>query len=277
MATPSNNVTLVKDITQNSSHVDGWDWENSHVAQSYTVNGEQQQLSVYDIVESGTVLIAAGPADISAAMASNTDAGIRVVPIGLVETATVAMNKPLSRIFEIGSKLSYIIPGRTVGEIALTRVLFDGPSLLKVIYAGEVMGDVQNGKGQKETAFSSYSPSKTHPIVSRPIGSGNIAINLASSFFDNPVGLCFYFRNNANDDVSQIYFEGCRVSTHNLGIAANMNVLTESIRMEFVQCTPIVSNVQCFTTETISNMLSNGQGLIDIPIIGQNNITAFES
>ena len=183
------------------------------------------------------------------------------------------MNKPLSRIFEIGSKLSYLIPGRTVGEIALARVLFDGPSLLKVIYQGEVLQDSYWGADDtKRVEFSSGGKSLGTPGGNfqkvQPIGSGNIAMNLASSFFEQPVGLAFYFRDHENDDVGQIYFEGCRVSTYNMGISANMNVLTESIRMEFVKCTPVTSGTDAITASLGDVRSAGGAGLPDLPIIG---------
>lgn len=241
------------ELEQLIDHSINWDWESAHVSQSYVdkASGAQESVSINDIVESGTVLIAAGPADLEKAsptLATGTDegaaTGFRIVPIGLVETAQISMNKPLSRIFEIGSKLSYIIPGRAVGGISLSRVFFDGPSLLKVIYSGEVLEDsaddsfVKREKG-KHAAFAS-SDLKQDQIFDF-IGSGNIAMNLASSFFDQPTGLAFIFRDQENDAVGQIYFEGCRVSTYNLGISAQMNVLTEAISMEFVRCRPIIT------------------------------------
>ena len=248
----------MSDITTNQDLTNDWDWEHKHVSQSFTTSGETNQFtSVYDIVEAGTVLIAAGPADLSSSASGGTNP-VKIVPIGLVETATVALNKPLSRIFEIGSKLSYIIPGRTVGEIALARVLFDGPSLLKMLYSGEIDGDRADGL-YKYTKFKSNG----RTLRSQLIGSGQIAMNLASSFFDQPIGLCFIFRDQEKNDVSRIYFEGCRVSTYNMGIAANMNVLTESVRMEFIQCTPIVLTSSITPAKNL-----NAISLADIPIIG---------
>jgi len=257
-----------KEINYNTEHIDGWDWENSHVSQSYTSNlGDMKNVNVHDIVESGTVLIAAGPSDMAAA--SEYSDGVRIVPIGLVESATISMNKPLSRIFEIGSKLSYIIPGRTVGEIALARVFFDGPSLLKVLYMGEVDNDMYNGATQEKlTGFASNK--KREQTRTQPIGSGHVAMNLASSFFEQPVGLVFYFRDQENDDVGQIYFEGCRVSTYNMGISANMNVLTETVRMEFTQCVPVVGTISSSIASYGDNEEDFG-ALPDIPIVGALN------
>jgi len=244
---------MVLELETLTDHTNGWNWEEKHVSQSF-VDGtgssvDVPAISINDIVEAGTVLIAAGPASLDNMVASalgptsgNSASGFRIVPIGLVETAQISMNKPLSRIFEIGSKLSYIIPGRTVGGVSLSRVFFDGPSLLKAIYLGEVYSDYadQNNK------FVQFQSDPNSGGLNRKvqkfshIGSGNMAMNLASSFFDQPVGLAFLFRDQQNDAVGQIYFEGCRVSTYNIGISAQMNVLTEAVSMEFVRCRPIV-------------------------------------
>ena len=261
-------------------HTTGWDWENSHVQQSYVDANQGQDISINDIIESGTVLIAAGPADLNSMIraqgqqqfaAQPTDPpsdpapmGFRIVPIGLVETAQISMNKPLSRIFEIGSKLSYIIPGRTIGGISLSRVFFDGPSLLKVIYMGEVLKD-QATEGHKEAVFQSGEMKNKNlgDIKYQHIGSGQIAMNLASSFFDQPVGLAFLFRDQENQTVGQIYFEGCRVSTYNIGISAQMNVLTEAISMEFVRCRPIV-----ITASSNWSKADVARSLADVDIVG---------
>jgi hypothetical protein len=237
----------VKTIQELADHTASWDWENKHVAQAYiSPNGieEQGTVSINDIIESGTVLLAAGPSDLDVAtdVTKNKD-GFRIVPIGLIETVQVSMNKPLSRIFEIGSKLSYIIPGKTVGGIALNRVFFDGPSILKAMYFGEVKADYAD-ETNKFAKFISNPYSEAGQEAYQKfahIGSGNLAMNLASSFFDQPVGLAMYFKDQQNDAVGQIYFEGCRVSTYNIGISANMNVITESINMEFIRIRPIVT------------------------------------
>ena len=259
----------IKDLTNDSGElISGWDWENKHVNESYSVNNVVTNTNIHDIVESGTVLIAAGPADISA---SSTSESFRIVPIGLIENASIAMSKPLSRIFEIGSKLSYIIPGRTVGQIALARVLFDGPSLLKVMYQGEVAYDEYlGGNDVKSVAFNSCgkvdeSGARIAKEVQN-IGSGQIAMNLASSFFEQPVGLVFYFKDQESDQVGQMYFEGCRIGSYNMGISANMNVLTESISMEFTQCTP-VTNGEDWRVPSGGDE-GNASSMPDIPIIG---------
>lgn len=250
-----------------TDHTVNWDWANAHVSQSFIDTGAgnttPNTISINDIIESGTVLIAAGPADLDKGIgtARNADGsisndGIRIVPIGLIETAQISMNKPLSRIFEIGSQLSYIIPGRTIGGISISRVFFDGPSLLKAIYMGEVKADFADDK-KKWAKFQSSPASEDAYQEFAHLGSGNIAMNLASSFFDQPVGLAFLFRDQQDNSVGQIYFEGCRVSTYNIGISAQMNVLTEAISMEFIRCRPIVTAASSayIKTDPTSNLV----------------------
>lgn len=249
-------------LQEKVDHSGGWSWEDQHVSQAYiSPHGidEKESIAINDIVESGTVLIAAGPSDLAKA----TEDSIRIVPIGLVETAQISMSKPLSRIFEIGSKLSYIIPGRTVGGISLSRVFFDGPSLLKALYFGEVKEDFATvDKKFAKFASNEYNLDGDEAYQAfANIGSGNLAMNLASSFFDQPVGLAFFFKDQQSDTVGQTYFEGCRVSTYNLGISSSMNVLTESVNMEFVRCRPI-NNV---TTVDYSK----GNNLADLNIISE--------
>ena len=259
-------------ISDLSGNPDNWDWENEHVMQSFSPpSGPAQSLSIQDIVESGTVLIAAGPADLTNAVKLSTSgpgaeggagqAGYKVVPIGLIESAQISLNKPLSRIFEIGSKLSYIIPGRTVGGISLSRVFFDGPSILKALYFGEVTADVASTdiKYAKFASSIKYTDGVSDYQKFANIGSGNMAMNLASSFFDQPMGLAFFFRDKQNESVSQTYFEGCNVSTYNLGISAGMNVLTEAVNIEFVRVRPI--------NTVDSNAWDKGESVADMNIV----------
>ena len=247
-----------------------WDWEDKHVTNAFTsAQGQQyndQGIGISDIIESGTVLIAAGPADLDRASANT--GGFRVVPIGLIETAQVSLNKPLSRIFEIGSKLSYIIPGRTVGGISLSRVFFDGPSILKALYYGEVTADLATDTKKYAKFISDPNGSTDEYRKFANIGSGDLAMNLASSFFDQPMGIAFFFKNHQFDTVGQTYFEGCRISTYNLGISAGMNVLTESVNIEFVRVRPILT--------ADSRSITKGVDISDLNIVSPtSNWTTF--
>jgi hypothetical protein len=53
---------VIKTIEELADHTSRWDWENKHVAQAYISNSgieENGTVSINDIIESGTVLLAA--------------------------------------------------------------------------------------------------------------------------------------------------------------------------------------------------------------------------
>jgi hypothetical protein len=58
-----------------------------------------------------------------------------VYPIGVVEAINVSQAKQIQRLFEIGSKRSYFVPGRNIGQASITRTVFNGPNLLRALYA----------------------------------------------------------------------------------------------------------------------------------------------
>jgi len=242
MTTPTDSkYTLSKMI----DHTAAWNWEDEHVTNSYiddTADTVQNEIRSEDIVESGTVIICAGPANLTRAVKNtsvSSTGGIRIVPIGLIESAQISINKQLNRIFEIGSKVSYILGGRVIGGLSLNRVFFDGPSMLKVLYRGEVLEDSSTGANNKKATFASTKQGEE--TFKSNIGSGNIAMNLDSAFFDKPLGLAFIFRDREGNTVGQIYFEECNVSSYGMGISANMNVLSESVSIEFTKIKPIVT------------------------------------
>src|SRR5688572_4005844 len=85
-------------------------------------------------------LIAAGPprlANIGGSAAAAAVGGTRdwALPIGVVQNVALAHNKGFSRFWELGSERSYFIAGRTQGQVQLSRVLYHGPSLLRMLYA----------------------------------------------------------------------------------------------------------------------------------------------
>jgi len=259
----SNKDAMAIDVKDKFDHSINWDWDDKHVSQSYldSTKAVNKDMVATDIVESATVLICAGPADLQKAATAATANNIRIVPIGLVETASISMNKQVSRIFEIGSKISYLIPGKVMGGINMSRVFFDGPSMLKALYYGEVTQDSNGAAVTDGKTVNFASDNKTGSITTSPIGSGNVGMNLQSSFFDHPMGLTFIFQDQQGDMVGEIYFEGCYITSYGMGISASANVLTESVSVQFQKVTPIITSI------------TEGKGLTDIPIIGSTSTT----
>lgn len=229
-----------------------WDFHNHHV---------QEELLGGEFVSAETTLIAAGPprlSDIGNGDATLTeDEGDMVFPIGVLENVGMSQSKQLQRIFEIGSSRSYFIPGRTIGSLTLGRVLYHGPSLLKVLYAhykqsAAPVGDNflhQDNPTINVGGVEIPNPNKTllslpalqaelHRVKYKP-GVDDLWMNLASDIFNQPTGICIYFRNQLDMTLGAVYLEECYVQGHQLSISSGSVLLMEGVSLQFDRVRPI--------------------------------------
>jgi hypothetical protein len=233
-----------------------WDFHNHHV-QSELLGGE--------FVSAETTLIASGPprlTDITGGPGGDDqtidipDEGDMVFPIGVLENVGLSQSKQLQRIFEIGSSRSYFIPGRTIGSISLGRVLYHGPSLLKVLYAHykQSVGDLQfNNDPQGSTinvgGVDIPNPNATllnlpevqqelHRVKYNP-GFDDLWLNLASDLFNQPTGMAIYFRNQLDMTVGAVYLEECYIQGHQMSVSSGSVLIMEGASLQFDRIRPI--------------------------------------
>jgi len=183
-------------------------------------------------ISSESVVLAAGPSTLAAALNNNME---DIVPIGVCDTVQVSQNKGVIQLYEIGSRLPYIIPGRPITQFQISRVLFNGDSLLSAMtmglwrngdidptsYAGQVMG----GPGTDNSSSSS------------PDRQSYFFLNLASQFFNNPIGLGLYLRDSENEWIAGFYAENCVIQSHTMAIQGQNMIVMENAS---VRCTTFV-------------------------------------
>ncbi len=206
------------------------------------------------------VLIASGPPRLShvggaAAFASalsvtgtgeaqtgNPAADNIVYPIGLVQNVNLAQNITFSRIFEMGSARSYIIPGRSVGQIGFGTIYYDGPSLLRRLYAYyyDFLGNTQIASliGGHD-AISIPNP---HDVIVPP-GYENLFLNLASDMFAQPTGLLLYIKDNEKNVIGAIYAEQAVVPTHTFNTDAQALLISEAVTLQYERLVPVKMRV----------------------------------
>jgi len=235
-----------------------WDFHNHHV-QSELLGGE--------FISAETTLIAAGPprlTDITGGPNGDDETidtigeGDMVFPIGVLENVGISQSKQLQRVFEIGSNRSYFIPGRVIGSITLGRVMYHGPSLMKVLYAHYKQSAPNapfhfNHKGKGATinigGVQVPDPNATmldlpqlqkqlHMVKFNP-GYDDLWLNLASDLFNQPTGIALYFRNQLDMTVGAIYLEECYIQGHQLSISSGSALLMEGVSLQFDQIRPI--------------------------------------
>jgi hypothetical protein len=144
--------------------------------------------------------------------------------VGAIGSATVTQNRPTKVVYEIGSKLQYNVPTNTSGSISLSRVFLNGASLMKALYAfkseAEILDltTVDDRPGQMK---------------------GELWINMASSLFDQPIGIMLWMKNNKKKNVGAYYFENCSVQGLSFALYAAGGVFSEGTQIIFDKIRPI--------------------------------------
>jgi hypothetical protein len=227
----------------------GWDWHTKHV---------EDRLKQGEYISAETVLIAAGPprfeqVSFAGAGASPTNQGQTapaaveagaVYPIGLIENFGLSQNKQLQRLFEIGSKRSYFVPGRNIASFSLGRVLFWGPSIMRVMYAYYpnskiLLANGANGEEEsnqdgiyvagKEGDYPDIVNAPGTVMGNDPKRKASFYVNLASDLFNQPLGLMVYMKDVRDQVFSAFYLEDCYIQAHQLNINASSVLVAEGV------------------------------------------------
>jgi hypothetical protein len=180
-----------------------------------------------------------GALSLGAAISSAPEAAAQLVyPVGLTQSINISHNRQFNRIFEIGSERSYFISGRTMGQLALSRVLYHGPSILRVLYAyyADAAGDtVVPAMFPNVGATAMPNP---HDVIIPP-GFENFYINLASDLFSQPIGLLMIMQDVNQDAYGACYFESCVLPNHTWATDSQGVIIQESVALQFEMAVPI--------------------------------------
>lgn len=251
--------------TQATTSLANWKFFDQHV---------QSELQGGQFVSAATILVAAGPPrlddvartsgnalNVPSGAGAEESAGEIAFPIGIVENFGLSQNRQLQRMFEIGSKRSYFVPGRTIGSLSLGRVLFFGPSLLRVLYAyypiDKITARLPNNVAHKLGNLRAQQTglgARTPIILDEPgFGRGQLAdgtqlpaednsdfwMNLASDLFDHPTGLMIYLRDAQNDSYGAFYLEDVNLQAHQFNVNASSVLVAEGVSAQYDKLIPI--------------------------------------
>ena len=213
-----------------------WDFENKHV---------QEYPGIYDgkdYISSESIVICAVPVgdklvtDIAGWM-----------PIGLVENINLQQQRPVAQLFEIGSKKQFQLPGRSTMRAQISRILFNGPSLLKSISAfnmGNRYSDIT--KGTKD-AMVGVTVNPAEPIsgngedesVNAGEKTSSFFINLSSQYFSRPMNLGLVIKDSENEYYGATVLRECFVQTHNMSISGQQTIVMENVNLSVAEVVPI--------------------------------------
>jgi len=201
-----------------------WDFKTKHVQPDDMAGGT-------DFVSSESIVICAAKMP-----EPGTNPSERIitpdllVPIGVLDNASVIQNKQIQQVFEIGSKIPFFIPGRTFIQANLTRVVFNGDSLLRVLYP--VNPDQAEPHGP-DAPGSHYNTVK------------HFYANLASSFFNHSLDLAFIVQDSESEPMGALVLRDCFIQTYQMSITGQQTIVMEN-------CSLRCSRIESLTIEGIT-------------------------
>jgi hypothetical protein len=213
-------------------------------------------------------MVAAGPPRLSsvggvAAASANLSGqgGLNwALPIGVVQNFNLAHNKQFARFWELGSERSYFIAGRTTAQAGFSRVLYNGPSLLRMMYA--FYQDLL-----APTTIRSFGVDATIPLsvanqhdVKIPPGFENIFLNLASDLFSQPCGLLVYMKDSNETTLAACYLEETYVPSHSIATDAQGVVMQEQVALQPERVVPIAVSSLALVESGIDTALAAAAG-----------------
>lgn len=174
-----------------------------------------------DFVSSESILLLASPIAIY-----NEDALNSAAAVALAQDIQFSQQRQASQIFEIGSRKKYTFSsGRIQGSLRLSRILFDGPSLLKSLTP------FVTGTPFTEGANDVWKVGE--PEVGDHAGYGNFYMNLGATLFSRPIGIFLVMRDVSEQNIGGVFLEGCYIVSHGLNVSSNQPFVGESADLLF--------------------------------------------
>ena len=189
-------------------------------------------------------MIAAGPprlAAVGGAAGAAASIGNQnwALPIGVVQNFNLAHNKSFARFWELGSERSYFIAGRTVAQAGFGRVLYNGPSILRMMYSfydDAVAPTLVPTFGVDKNISAAVA---NQHDVKIPPGFENIYLNLASDLFSQPCGLLVYMKDSNEETLAAFYLEETYIPSHSIATDAQGVVVQEQVALQPERVVPI--------------------------------------
>lgn len=239
-------------------NLNDWNFSGEHVQNDVKSSG---------LVNSKTTIIAFGPPKFDMIATGKIDPGLNEVnpnviegtdigdvqasqfapiPVGMVQSYNLGQQRQIERLMEIGSERSLIVPGRTIPNFGMDKVLYSGPSLLKFASSyylnrttNNILDTVNLSKIQDNINDLNLVAEDVGGQGKNRAGYGNLFLNLASNLFSHPVGVLLWFKTVAGENYGAVYLEECHISTHQMSMSSGQSMVGESCSFEFDRIVPV--------------------------------------
>ena len=197
-----------------------------------------------------TLLIAAGPPSFTGVTPSS------VTPIGLVQDFSLQQERALSEIYEVGSRQTYYMIGRSTRRLSLSGIVYSGASLLRAIN--------QNGISE----FPRGSPTRGAPRLR--LRTSSSSSNLDSRFFEGATGIYIRIETladaidadptfNSPTQIGGMYLEECYILAEGISTNANNTVVAKNTVISFARVVPVDTEPRVGLEGSVSGIAGPGE------------------
>ena len=206
-----------------------WDFKNGYVDPQAAGESGGDIYSGENFVSSESILVAVGPKQFPSDLN-------QIYSVGVIQNFNMAQNKNIQQLFEIGSRDTILLPGRTFIQATIARIMFNGPSLMKAMYSYswyDPKYDPNNAPDSPESDIRKQTDYSQTP------GIGHLWLNLAATYFNKPMGIALLFHDAEDDIYGGSYLENCLFQAHNLTLASGQTVVAENVALRVGKVVPI--------------------------------------
>lgn len=157
-------------------------------------------------------------------------------PIGLVQNLSLSQNGQFMEIFELGSVRGFFLRGRNINQLNFSRVMYHGPSVLRMLYA--YYEDFDKTVEAMFPNIGIQNVANQHDVVQSP-GYENFYINLISDLFTQPVGLLIVLKDSNLQTIGTCYCEQAYVPQHTLATDSQGVMVQEQVAVQFERVVPV--------------------------------------
>lgn len=174
-------------------------WANNNAHTDTTINSNGL------FVNSARVILYARPSE---------DDAKPFIPLGVVQGWSFSEQRQVEEVFELGSDIRYIIPGRTTGQLAITRLMVSGADLLNCLYGKPAV--------QAAAGDSADTNSATRWFMS--LKDINVSLDLVFVSYHNDSGAAEHLYRQ---------FSNCWIVARQESITANQVIIAENCTLVF--------------------------------------------
>lgn len=199
------------------ANIQGWQWRDSNVIDY----DKESFISASRCVIYAQVATGSKNQDIS--LANST-----FYPIGLVQSYGWNEQRQVDMIFELGSDVPFLVPGRTTGQLSISRMMLYGRDLINVLYNSSLNFNTSSNIDPGPNAYAQFTI-RSLKDIDRPL-------NLMFAMFSNDYNSGQLSHNLKLDAGSKYYsrvFRNCWITSRGENLSAGQTVVAEQVSIMY--------------------------------------------